>query len=947
LSNTLNYFDSGYDADYNFGSIPRENNVVVAKFNGTTSTGYVNGVESPTSTILSTVNGGQFIANGATQTLGKSPYNEFLNGEMYTFMSFNTALTDSDRLIASNLNENDLTGYFYSSLGTQPTKGLLNTISSTGQNGCTGAFSLVRVNSAYIGPTIRFRNNANTVNTDFYADYTGILNTSIDQLGTSYSSWYTTNGGGSSVFVTVWYDQSNNNNHSYQPTTTLQPVYNSTNSLLDFSIQSNSHLLSTSIGIPTGTLNAPYSFVVRHGTISGTGGILGAGINSTNQSNSLRGFSDGSNTGYLNYWTNNNLSIGSNAQRVTGNTVSVTYNGSLQTAYINGTNTNSRTATGATTASGTQYIGVDVGGSFLNGQMYYVLIFKSALSDADRIICESTSILPSVNPLILPAESALIIKDLTNINLDGVYYINVNGASTPLYCLMNDIYEGGGWVMLMKGIRGNTFQYDSNYWSTQNTLNAADVSRIAGDSKYANFNNNHISDVLAIFPDILSNSATNVYGRNGGSLNLDDGWLWKVNNWNLYAPIVNQLSSASQTGLRGAYSCSRVNVNYTGPTIRLRTNTTVIQDFYANVAGNLGTMYDATGISYQNWLSANGSGTVFVVVWYDQSGNGRHATQDPLGASGPGGAGTTTGTTAAQPIFVNVDRGYIDSQNSSTQFLYMGPATNGPIPSGGGAYSHNVRHRSINNTTTGAFFGSGSTTTNNSNVLRMNGTGAGTSYMNDWWANDYIFGTYSGNNAVSVTFNGSNSRIGYINPGGNSTPSASAENTGTGLNNTNVQQFLFRDLVGNWLNGQIFHAFFFNNTITTADINVLSTTNYLPQSTLASNYTQSKCTALTGFQVSRDAGNAGNPYVFSGYSSTLFGTQTGAFGHVFGGGLHRYYNSTNSYIRWGILTNNEGDFATVDHIHGIGLNDNNVTVYSAGGVGTGVNRSMRFEMYGR
>lgn len=131
-----------------------------------------------------------------------------------------------------------------------------------------------------------------------------------------------------------------------------------------------------------------------------------------------------------------------------------------------------------------------------------------------------------------PQESAKIIKDLTGTNTDGVYYILVNGISTPIHCLMNDCYDGGGWMMLMKGTRGTTFQYSSNYWTSKNTLNAGDLTRSDADAKYDTFNYSTVKDVLAIWPDISPTSYTNVYGKNGGSIFVNDGWTWMINNWN-------------------------------------------------------------------------------------------------------------------------------------------------------------------------------------------------------------------------------------------------------------------------------------------------------------------------------------------------------------------------------------------------------------------------------
>ena len=131
-----------------------------------------------------------------------------------------------------------------------------------------------------------------------------------------------------------------------------------------------------------------------------------------------------------------------------------------------------------------------------------------------------------------PQESAKIIKDLTNTNKDGIYYILVNGISTAIHCLMNDCYDGGGWMMLMKGTRGATFGYSSNYWTTKNTLNAGDLTRSDADAKYNTYNYSTVKDVLAIWPDIPSTSYTNPYGQNGGSIFVSDGWTWMVNNWN-------------------------------------------------------------------------------------------------------------------------------------------------------------------------------------------------------------------------------------------------------------------------------------------------------------------------------------------------------------------------------------------------------------------------------
>lgn len=131
-----------------------------------------------------------------------------------------------------------------------------------------------------------------------------------------------------------------------------------------------------------------------------------------------------------------------------------------------------------------------------------------------------------------PAESAKIVKDITGTNKDGVRYINCNGVSTPIYCLMNDAYDGGGWMMLMKATTGSTLQYTSTHWTTTTTLNSTDTTRTNADAKYDSYNYQKVKDVLTVWPDIDPDSYTNVNGKKGGSFYVKDGWIWLLTNWN-------------------------------------------------------------------------------------------------------------------------------------------------------------------------------------------------------------------------------------------------------------------------------------------------------------------------------------------------------------------------------------------------------------------------------
>ena len=106
---------------------------------------------------------------------------------------------------------------------------------------------------------------------------------------------------------------------------------------------------------------------------------------------------------------------------------------------------------------------------------------------------------------------------------DGVYWITCGGTPTQIYCIMNSIYNGGGWMLLMKGSQGTTFGYSSTYWTdSTSTLNTSSTNMTNADAKFAAFNSVTLNDVMALWPDV---------GITGGSIPSTPYWTWHVNNW--------------------------------------------------------------------------------------------------------------------------------------------------------------------------------------------------------------------------------------------------------------------------------------------------------------------------------------------------------------------------------------------------------------------------------
>ena len=110
----------------------------------------------------------------------------------------------------------------------------------------------------------------------------------------------------------------------------------------------------------------------------------------------------------------------------------------------------------------------------------------------------------------LAGTSAAQIKSMTATNTNGVYWINLPTAGpTQVYCLMDSAYDGGGWMLAMKGAKAlsdTTFAYSSSYWTTTNTLNPTDTTRTAANAKYQPFNYFEAKDVLALWPDMTQSN---------------------------------------------------------------------------------------------------------------------------------------------------------------------------------------------------------------------------------------------------------------------------------------------------------------------------------------------------------------------------------------------------------------------------------------------------------
>jgi hypothetical protein len=140
----------------------------------------------------------------------------------------------------------------------------------------------------------------------------------------------------------------------------------------------------------------------------------------------------------------------------------------------------------------------------------------------------------------LAAPSALFLKHNYQYTVDTTYWINLPVVGpTQVFCLMDNKWDGGGWMLSMKATRGTTFQYSSNYWTTANTLNSGDITLNDADAKYHTMNYYPARDIMAKFPD-----ATQIGGTMGTSTGT---WTWNENDFynGTRLPLINFFSTVS------------------------------------------------------------------------------------------------------------------------------------------------------------------------------------------------------------------------------------------------------------------------------------------------------------------------------------------------------------------------------------------------------------------
>lgn len=340
--------------------------------------------------------------------------------------------------------------------------GSFSQLSTSAKNSAVGIFSL---KALFVSPArvLNVRNGTNSSTSDIYADVNGNLTTGAGQ---TLSAWLS----GATGYITTWYDQSPVGNHATQVVQASQPIIDFANNQVDFKT-------SAWFDLPNGTVpsgNSNYTMTFKNNTIGSAAAIIHSGTQGTQNFVNAIEVNSG---GYLNFWWANDIGGGAAA---TGTIVTAKYDNTVgRRMYKNGTQTNSDTQTTRSSTTINNFIAKDPRSYYLNGELYYICLFNTALSDADRSIVENQPAAPPAPSIpmamtIGPGPSPVPIRifglpplyPFTTFTFTPMTATGASGPGAITYGASTPGYGTTSVMTLSGGIQYWTVPYSGNYTFT-------------------------------------------------------------------------------------------------------------------------------------------------------------------------------------------------------------------------------------------------------------------------------------------------------------------------------------------------------------------------------------------------------------------------------------------------------------------------------------------------
>ena len=275
--------------------------------------------------------------------------------------------------------------------------------------------------------------------------------------------------------------------------------------------------------------------------------------------------------------------------------------------------------------------------------------------------------------------------------------------------------------------------------------------------------------------------------------------------------VLDSLSYSAITSANALFGLKRLLTTYTGPVISLRRSTdNATSNFYADPSGTLWTGQNQTGQNFNSWI---GGANAFVTVWYDQSGNGRHAQQSNV--------------TTSQPLY-NPTLAVVDFYSgNSGAWMYL-PNLTVPLNNVSHTISYKIGTMFTTTTANGLLAGGNSGTTGQENDFYLNTSAY---YWSQWGGEYHSTVTTTAKDTITYNYNSAVSSVENIYVNGTAVTTAGTGTlTRSGNGGTTAQDAL--GCLGNGtsgngafggspFNGQVYYISIFNSSLSTTDQNIV------------------------------------------------------------------------------------------------------------------------------
>ena len=311
-----------------------------------------------------------------------------------------------------------------------------------------GAFACRLLNYNYFGPNVTLRYSTDTTGSftqNFYSDICGNMGTGYLGTGQSVSSWLSSNSANTTyAFVTKWYNQGMDVsfNSATQYTTTLQPIYDVSNGLINFWYTgAGGGVVSPStsytvLAMPDGAFpynNTAYTYSTRWYNLTTT----------SNQSLFQAGTGNGMTSLY--FFTNPDFQLGTYgltsldsygppaAVYSPNSTWTATYDGTTNLYSYVSSNTYTATVGTRGQTSTSNYIGGMAQSYYGKFQMYDFYAFSTVINTSDRNLIEATPYLftplTQITITLSSVAAANFVATWANVTNASTYIAYINGTA--------------------------------------------------------------------------------------------------------------------------------------------------------------------------------------------------------------------------------------------------------------------------------------------------------------------------------------------------------------------------------------------------------------------------------------------------------------------------------------------------------------------------------------